>query len=132
MPIEAVIFDMDGVLVDSEPYWLQSREEFARDLGKVWTDEFQRLTMGRSTIEWAHVMHDKLELDMSLDDIMANVKGRVIGHLAAHMPLRPGALEAVRIAAAHYPVGLASGSPTEIIQYVTQHTGLDKVFRVMV
>ncbi|GAB4517941.1 MAG: HAD family phosphatase [Anaerolineae bacterium] len=132
MPIEAVIFDMDGVLVDSEVYWLRSRQEFARDLGKTWSDDDQRLAMGRSTIEWAQVMQDRLSITMSLEDIMADMKRRVIAHYAEKLPTRPGALEAVHLAAAHFRVGLASGSPTEIIQEVMRLTGLDAVFEVMV
>jgi mannitol-1-/sugar-/sorbitol-6-/2-deoxyglucose-6-phosphatase len=132
MPIEAVIFDMDGVLVDSEPYWLKSREEFSQSIGKTWTDESQRLCMGRSTIEWAEVMQERLELDMTLDDIMADIKARVISHYEQHLPLLPGAVEAVHTAASGFRVALASGSPTEIIHSVTQLTGLDQVFEVMV
>src|SRR5690606_14597366 len=109
MPISAVIFDMDGVLIDSEVYWSQSRVEFARDRGKVWTDEFQRLAMGRSTVEWAEVMQAKLELAMPVDDIIAEMKQRVIDHYKVRMPTRPGALESVRVMAERYRVGLASG-----------------------
>lgn len=131
MPIEAVIFDMDGVLVDSEVYWLKSREEFAQSLGKVWTDEDQRLAMGRSTLEWAQVMKERLMLDMSVEAVAADIKQRVIAHYEEKMPTRPGALEAVRLAAQHYRVGLASGSPTEIIQAVLRLTELDQIFEVM-
>jgi len=132
MPIEAVIFDMDGVIVDSEPYWLKSRQEFSQDIDKVWTDEFQRLCMGRSTIEWAEVMKERLELDLTLDEIMADIKGRVIAHYGEHLPLLPGAIEAVHTAKSGFRVALASGSPSEIIRSVTQLTGLDQIFEVMV
>jgi len=132
MPIEAVIFDMDGVLVDSEVYWGQSRIEFAKARNKIWTDADQREAMGRSTIGWAQVMKDRLQLDMSTDDIIAEMKQRVIAHYEERMPTRSGALEAVQLAAEHYRVGLASGSPTEIIKSVMQLTGLDQIFEVMV
>ena len=132
MPIEAVIFDMDGVLVDSEVYWDRSRVEFARDRGKVWTDEFQRLAMGRSTVGWARVMQEKLELDESIDVIIAEMKARVIAHYEERMPTRPGALESVSHMKEHFRVGLASGSPTDIIKAVLSITGLDQVFEVMI
>jgi HAD superfamily hydrolase (TIGR01509 family) len=132
MPVEAVIFDMDGVLVDSEVYWKLSREEFARDLGKVWTDADQRLAMGRNTVEWAEVMQERLEIDMPIDDIIADMLQRVIDHYERSLPTRPGAVDAVHLAAGHYRVGLASGSPTEIIRRVMELTGLDSVFEVMV
>ncbi|QPC84239.1 HAD family phosphatase [Phototrophicus methaneseepsis] len=132
MPIQAVIFDMDGVLVDSEVYWSQSRVEFAQSRGKQWTDEDQRLAMGRSTVEWAMVMQQRLGLTMPVDAIISEMKERVIAHYASRMPTRPGALEAVHEMAAHYRCGLASGSPTEIIKAVLEITGLDQVFEVVV
>ena len=132
MPIEAIIFDMDGVLVDSEVYWDKSRVEFAKDRGKTWTDEFQRLAMGRSTVGWAQVMQEKLKLDESIDEIIAEMKARVIAHYEKRMPTRPGAIESVHHMKQHYRVGLASGSPTEIIKAVMRITGLDQVFEVMV
>ena len=132
MPIEAIIFDMDGVLVDSEVYWDRSRVEFARDRGKTWTDAFQRLAMGRSTVGWAGVMQEKLALDESIDAIIAEMKARVIAHYEKRMPERPGAIESAHHMRRHYRVALASGSPTEIIKAVMRITGLDQVFEVMV
>ena len=132
MPIEAIIYDMDGVLVDSEVYWDKSRIEFARDRGKVWTDEFQRLAMGRSTVGWARVMQEKLALDESIDEIISEMKARVIAHYEARMPARPGALESVARMQQHFRVGLASGSPTDIIKAVLRITGLDQIFEVMI
>ena len=132
MSIEAIIFDMDGVLVDSEVYWDRSRVEFARDRGKVWTDEFQRLAMGRSTVGWARVMQAKLALDETINDIIAEMKARVIAHYEARMPTRPGALESVAHMNEHFRVGLASGSPTDIIKAVLSITGLDQLFEVMI
>lgn len=132
MPIEAIIFDMDGVLVDSEVYWDKSRVEFASDRGKTWTDDFQRLAMGRSTVGWAGVMQDKLALDETIDEIIAEMKARVIAHYEARMPTRPGALESVSHMRRHFRVGLASGSPTDIIKAVLSITGLDQIFEVMI
>lgn len=132
MPIEAVIFDMDGVLVDSEVYWDKARVEYAGDRGKAWTDEFQRLAMGRSTVGWARVMQEKLALDESTDVIIAEMKARVIALYETRMPTRPGALESVALMNEHFRVGLASGSPTEIIKAVLRITGLDQIFEVMI
>lgn len=134
MTITTVIFDMDGVLVDSEEYWLQARVEFAAALGKSWTMDDQRLAMGRNTIEWAHVMQERLQLEgqMTLEAIMADVKGRVIAKLEQHLPTLPGALEAVHTSAANFRVALASGSPTEVIETVMRLTRLDAIFETMV
>jgi HAD superfamily hydrolase (TIGR01509 family) len=133
MPIEAVIFDMDGVIVDSEGYWLKARETFAHARGKEWVDDDQRAVMGRSTIEWAQVMQERLQLQtMSLEDIIQETIAQVKAQYNAHMPVRAGAVEAVKHAVANYRVGLASGSETSLIKYVTNQLGIDKLLQVMV
>lgn len=132
MAIEAVIWDMDGVLVDSEAYWLDSRVTFAARLGKPWTMDDQRAAMGRSTVEWAHVMRDRLAIEMEIDDIIEQVRGGVLERIAARMPSLPGAIEAVYTAAERYPVALASGSPTIVIDTVMQLIGLNNVFQAIV
>jgi HAD superfamily hydrolase (TIGR01509 family) len=132
--IEAVIYDMDGVLVDSEVYWLKARVDFAAALGKTWTDDDQRAAMGRSTVEWAAVMRERLALDMTLETIMAEVIARVRAQYDARMPARPGALESVAALAAtrRFRLGLASGSPTAVIDHVLALTGLRGYFEVVV
>lgn len=132
MPIEAVIWDMDGVIVDSEAYWLQSRIEFAERRGKVWSMEDQRLAMGRSTVEWAAVMQERLALEMTLEAIMQEVIAGVNRQLEARLPVMPGAIEAIRASGSAYPVALASGSPTSVIDEVMKLTGLQSVFRYIV
>ena len=132
MAIEAVIYDMDGVLVDSEVYWDQARVDFAAERGMEWTDVMQRQAMGRSTVGWAGVMQSQLALDMSLDEIIAEMKARVIAQYERRMPTRPGALESVAAMKTRYRIGLASGSPTEIIKAVLRITGLDQQFEVMI
>lgn len=132
MPIDAILFDMEGVLVDSEPYWYQSRQEFARDHGKEWTEADQRQAMGRATTSWAALMQERLAVSMTVDEIIADMKRRIIAHYEQHLPVRPGALEAVRLAATRYRVGLASGSPTVVIERVMELTGLNRIFEVIV
>lgn len=132
MPVDAVIFDMDGVLVDSEAYWYQSRIEFAEKRGKAWSMDDQHAAMGRSTVEWAQVMKDRLMLEMSLDDVIDEVRGGVIARIETRLPLLPGAIEAIHKAAVAYPAALASGSPTLVIDTVMKLTGLNNVFRTIV
>lgn len=134
MPVEAVIFDMDGVLVDSEVYWAKARQEFAVDLGKTWSNDDHHSVVGRNTIEWAKIMQERLLLHdtMPINDVIDNMLARMKAHYEALLPVRPGAIEAVKLAAQHYRVGLASGSPTALIQHVTKLTGLDQIFEVMV
>lgn len=132
MPVEAVIYDMDGVLVDSEVYWFNARVQVAASVGKQWTEDDQRHTMGRSTVGWAEEMQTRLVLDWAIDDIISETKRRVIAQYEQKMPARIGAIESVHMLAKHYRVALASGSPTDIIQSVMSLTGLDKIFEVVV
>lgn len=133
MPLQAIIFDMDGVLVDSEQYWWESRVEFASALGKTWTMDDQKHAMGRNTVEWAHVMQEILGLDtMTLEQIGNEVMTHVIEKLNAHLPLLPGAIESVHAAKEAGPLALASGSPTWVIETVMRLTGLNTVFDTIV
>ena len=133
MPFEAVIFDMDGVIVASEEYWWESRVEWAAKHGKPWTHDDQRLAMGRNTAEWAEVMRERLDLpDIPLEQVMSEMMALVLARMEAHLPILPGALEAVHTAASRYRVALASGSPIPIIKRVMELTGLDQMFEVMV
>ena len=131
-PIKAVIFDMDGVLIASEDYWFEARADYMHSLGLVWTMDNQRHCMGVNTIEWARYMKQEFQLDGSLDEIMAEVKRRLIALIEQHRPLLPGATESIHTAASRYRVALASGSPTEVIRSVTKLMGVDTIFETMV
>lgn len=130
--IEAVVFDMDGILIDSEVLWRQVREEFCQDHGMVWSAEDQESTMGCNTRMWSRIMVERLQLveRLGMDDaaIAAEIKARLLAKYEQHLPEREGAVEAVRRVAREYKVALASGSPNELASYVMQATGLDKVF----
>lgn len=132
MPVQAVIFDMDGVLVDSEVYWLQSRRAFAEAHGKTWTVEDHHAAMGRNTLEWAYVMRERLKVELSPEAIIDDMMQRMLACYEQRLPLLPGAIEAVHTAASSYPVALASGSPKKLIDQVMRLTGLDQVFRYVV
>lgn len=132
MPIEAVVFDMEGILMDSEPYWKVAREGFARDIHKPWSMDDQRACMGRNTVEWAQVMKDRIALDWSLDDIINDVIGRVLAQYDERLPLREGAMGAVERMAARYQVALASGSPTAVIDHAMDRSGLGKLLQIRV
>jgi HAD superfamily hydrolase (TIGR01509 family) len=132
MPLDAIIFDMDGVLVDSEVYWYQARLDYAAQRSKVWTETDQRAAMGRGTVEWAEVMKERMHLDESLEAIIDEMLERMKALYSQRLPLRAGALEAVRLAASRTRCGLASGSPTALIQHVMKVSGLDAVFEEIV
>jgi HAD superfamily hydrolase (TIGR01509 family) len=130
--ITTVVFDMDGILIDSEVLWRQVREEFAADNGLVWSAEDQESTMGCNTRMWSRIMVDRLQLQtrLGMDDaaIATEIKARLLCKYEQHLPERAGAVAAVHRIAARYKVALASGSPNELATFVMKATGLDKVF----
>src|SRR5688572_31012950 len=94
--IEAVVFDLDGLLVDSEHVWDEVREELARERGGRWHDRAQADMMGMSSIEWARYMHDVIGLSEPPEEINAEVVRRMRLRYDEDLPLLPGAVDAVR------------------------------------
>lgn len=132
---EAVVFDMDGVLIDSEGIWQQVREEFAADCGAAWTAADQVSTMGCNTAAWARIMVQRLNLrprGLDAAAVAAEIVRRMQAKYTARLPLRPGALDAVRCAAGRWRVALATGSPQALAGHVLRVTGLDRVFEATV
>ena len=81
--IEAVVFDLDGVLVDSEHVWDEVREELARERGGRWHERAQADMMGMSSTEWSRYMHDVVGLSESPEEINDEVVRRMLGALRA-------------------------------------------------
>jgi HAD superfamily hydrolase (TIGR01509 family) len=130
--IEAVIFDMDGLLVDSELYWERARVEVAAEHGNTWTETDQRAMMGVSSKEWAEYMIRRLELDMSILEIQEVIVTKMAGYYAERLPFLPGAMDAVRLAGQHWRTALASGSHQDLITIVTRHPDLNGSFDLIV
>jgi HAD superfamily hydrolase (TIGR01509 family) len=116
--IAAVIFDLDGVLIDSEPAWAEARRELVLERGGRWHDHTQQDMMGMSSVEWSRYMHDQLGADMPPHDISAEVVRRLALLYRERLPLLPGAREAVERLAARWPLALASSSNRELIDLV--------------
>jgi len=133
MPISAIVFDMDGILVDTEKYWQQARVEFATSIGQTWTLDDQRFLMGSNTREWVTYTQQRLKLEnMTFDQVEAQIKDRLLHYYESSLPIMPGAVEAVQLAATHYPIALASGSAHWAIDAIMRLTGLGQVFKVLV
>lgn len=128
--IEAIVFDLDGVLVDSEPVWEQARRGLVAGRGGHWAPDAQQKLMGMSTQEWARYLSEDLSVGLPPDEVAAEVIDRMAASYREHLPLLPGAVGAVRRFAARWPLGLASSSPPALIDTVLEYAGLRPYFQV--
>ena len=125
----AVIFDLDGVLLDSEQRWNGAKEELVRASGGHWRPEAERAMMGMSSPEWAAYLRDELGVPMTPEAINRDVVRRMEDGYRRGLPLLPGAQRAVRSLAERWPLGLASSSNREIIDLVLDLAGLSDAFQ---
>ena len=130
--IEAVVFDLDGVLVDSEPHWNEARRRMAAERGIDWNQDDLRACMGVSTLTWAKYMIRRMNLDQTPDQVIARIVGTVQALYARQIPYLPGAIAAVDCAARFGPTGLASGSHRRLIDMVTADAPLRGKFKAVV
>jgi HAD superfamily hydrolase (TIGR01509 family) len=130
--IGAVVFDLDGVLVDSEAVWDEVRRRFTQENGGHWHDGAQREMMGMSSVEWSQYVHDRLGVEMEAERISEVVANRVADLYRDHLPLLPGAVESVRAISAEWPLGLASSSNRHVIDLVLDEAGIADDFPVTV
>lgn len=130
--IDAVVFDMDGVLIQSEEVWDEVREAYVRERGGRYDDAVQRAMMGMSSTEWSRYLHDEAGVAAEPDEINAEVVRRMLAAYRDHLPLIPGAADAVRRIAQAFPLGLASSSNRELIDTVLDVAGLAPLFRATV
>ena len=130
--IEAVVFDLDGVLLDSEEIWDRAREELARERGGRWHDQAQRDMMGMSSTEWSRYMADVIGLPEPPEEINREVVRRLTELYREELPAIPGAREAVERLAARWPLGLASSSNRELIDLVLELLGVERLFTATV
>ena len=126
--LEGVIFDLDGVLVDSEQIWNQAKKDLVHAAGGRWREDAPTSMMGMSSIEWASFMHEELKVPLDPGEINRRVVLRMEELYRERLPLLPGAREVVRALQARWPLGLASSSNREIIDLVLELAGLADAF----
>ncbi len=130
--IEAVIFDMDGLLVDSEPVWDDARRWMADIAGSSWGPDDHQAVMGVSTQEWADYMIERLGLTLSSDEVIDKVIGHMVESYRAGIPWCAGAVEAIELATSRYPTALAAGSHPTLIETVMADPVMDGRFQVVI
>jgi HAD superfamily hydrolase (TIGR01509 family) len=130
--IEAVVFDLDGVLLQSEEVWDAVRERYVRERGGRYDEEVQRAMMGMSAPEWSAYLHEDAGVPDEPEAINRAVVERMLEAYRSELPLLPGAVEAVRRAAATFPLALASSSNRAIFEEVLQLAGIEECFRATV
>jgi HAD superfamily hydrolase (TIGR01509 family) len=114
--MDAVVFDLDGVLVDSEQTWDEVRRAVVAEHGGTWTAEATRAQQGMSTPEWARFLVEKLGAELTPERIAEVVISQMVKRYAEGPPMIPGAAETVRRVASKYPVAIASSSPPVLIK----------------
>jgi HAD superfamily hydrolase (TIGR01509 family) len=130
--IEAVVFDLDGILLDTEELWNSPRHQIAEERGGRWRDDAQRAMMGMSSREWSRYMHDVLGVPDPPEEISAEVVRRLESLYRERLPLVPEALEAVRRIGERWPPALASSSNRPLIDLFLELTGTGELFRATV
>jgi HAD superfamily hydrolase (TIGR01509 family) len=130
--IDAVVFDLDGVLIRTEEMWDEVREAFARERGGRYDPEAQRAMMGMSSTEWSRYMHEELGIADEPEAIDAEVVRRMEERYREALPLIDGAAEAVARIAARWPLAVASSSNRPLIDAALELSGLGRHFRATV
>ncbi len=130
--IEAVVFDLDGLLIDTEQVWDEVREALVRERGGRWHDRAQADMMGMSSTEWSRYLNEELGLPESPEELNRLVVERMQERYRDGLPVIDGAVEAVRRLADRWPLGLASSSNRPLIDLALEEMGIADQFRVTV
>ena len=130
--IEAVVFDLDGVLLASEEVWDAVRERYVRERGGRYDEVVQRAMMGMSAPEWSRYLHEEAGVPDEPEAINRHVVERMLEAYRRELPLLPGAEQAVRRTADAFPLALASSSNREVFEAVLELAGLADCFSATV
>ena len=127
-----MVFDLDGLLLDSESAWDGGRRALAAEHGRPWPEDATAAMMGMSAPEWSEYVRDRVGVPLAPEDISARVVAHVLDAYGERLPLLPGADEAVARMADRWPLALASSSNREVIDRVMATSGWGEIFRTWV
>ena len=130
--VAAVVFDMDGVIADTEHVWDEVREVLVADWGGTYSPAAQRAMMGMSSLEWSAYMHEELGLVQTPEEINAEVVRRMLERYRTSLPLVDGAVAVVRELAESLPLAVASSSNRSLIDAVLESAGITACFSATV
>jgi HAD superfamily hydrolase (TIGR01509 family) len=130
--IEAVVFDLDGVLVDSEQVWDAARRDVVARHGGTWKDSATRDMLGMSSPEWSRYVVEELGAQLTPQEVNAAVVEAMVARYREALPLLPGARAAVLRLADEFALGLASSSNREVIDLVLDEMGVTGCFAASV
>ena len=130
--VASVVFDLDGVLIDSEGLWERSRREVTEECGGRWDERASVDTLGMSTPEWAAYIHEQLDVSLPPQEIEQRVVARMERLLLLDLPLMAGAREAVERLAARWPLALATSSTPRLVRLVLGAAGIAECFKATV
>ena len=130
--IDAVVFDLDGLLLDTEQVWDEVREALVRERGGRWHDRAQADMMGMSSHEWSRYLHEELGLPEPPEELNRLVVERMEERYRDGLPVIDGAVDAVRRMAERWPLGLASSSNRPLIDLALDRMGVADLFHATV
>ena len=130
--IDAVVFDLDGVILQTEEVWDEVRGRYVVEQGGRYDEEAQRAMMGMSAPEWSRYLHEELGVPRTPEQISADIVRLMEARYRERLPLIPGAREAVERLAGRWPLGLASSSNRPLIDAALELSGLDRFFTATV
>jgi HAD superfamily hydrolase (TIGR01509 family) len=132
LSIDAVVFDLDGVLIQSEEVWDEVRARYVRERGGRYDAEIQRAMMGMSSTEWSRYLHETAGVPDAPADINDEVVRRMLAAYRDRLPLIDGAHAAVRRLAGSFTLAVASSSNRPLIDAVLREAGLEDCFAATV
>ncbi len=132
MTIDTVVFDMDGVIFDTEHVWHAVRRDFAVANGGHWSEADQNAVMGDNSRQWSVYMRDKCEIPLPAEEIFEGVLRDLRERYRHELVVYPGAATAVACLASRFQLGIASSSPLELIETALDVRGMRPYFRVLV
>lgn len=132
MSIDTIVFDMDGVIVDTEEIWNEVRHDFAVNHGGTWKRELdQPKVMGANSQQWAVSLRENNGVDLPVEEILRGIIDGLKERFGRELPVIEGAPEAIARLGRRYRLGVASSSPLEFVEYALEMAGVRERFAVV-